>query len=163
MDISTWIMVGLAVALLAYAWWTGGGAVTRGLGAAGGLFADILPRLLAAFVVAGLIEALVPPQTIAALLGREAGLRGLGIAWVAGALTPGGPFVSFPILASLYRGGADPGSIMTFLTSWSLLGLNRVLIWELPLFGLQFTAFRFLAALLLPPLVGLVARALYPR
>lgn len=163
MDASTWIMVGLAVTLLVVAWRRGEGTMARGLWASADLFAFVMPRLLAAFVVGGLIEALVPPATIGALLGRESGFRGLAIAWAAGALAPGGPIVSFPILATLYRAGADPASIMTFLTSWSILGLNRILIWELPLFGFHFASFRFLTSLFLPPLVGLAARALYTR
>ncbi len=163
MDVSTWIMVGLAVVLLGIAWRRGGGTMVRGFQASAELFVFVMPRLLAAFVVGGLIEALVPPQTIAALLGRESGLRGLAIAWAAGALAPGGPIVSFPILASLYRAGAEPALVMTFLTSWSLIGLNRILIWELPLFGFHFTSFRFLTAVFLPPLVGFAARALYTR
>jgi len=156
-------MVGLAVILLGLAWQRGGGTMARGFQASAELFVFVMPRLLAAFVVGGLIEALVPPETIGALLGRESGLRGLSIAWVAGALAPGGPIVSFPILASLYRAGAEPALVMTFLTSWSILVLNRILIWELPMFGFHFTSFRFLTALLMPPLVGLLARALYTR
>ena len=88
----------------------------------------------------------------------RAGLRGLLLASGAGAATPGGPFTSFPLIHALRAAGAEAGTLMAFLAAWALIGLNRVIVWELPLLGGEFTALRVAACLPLPILVGLLAR-----
>jgi uncharacterized membrane protein YraQ (UPF0718 family) len=79
---------------------------------------------------------------------------------MAGAITPGGPFTSFPIVHALWVAGADAGALIAYLTAWALIGLNRLIVWELPLMGAEFTVIRTLACLPLPILAGLIARAL---
>ena len=49
--------------------------------------------------------------------------------------------------------------MITYLTAWSVLGLHRLVIWELPLLGTDFVITRFLASLPLPLVAGLFARA----
>jgi uncharacterized membrane protein YraQ (UPF0718 family) len=85
-------------------------------------------------------------------------MRGILIATVAGALTPGGPMTSFPFVVALYMAGADRGSLVAYLTSWSLLGFQRVMVWELPLLGPEFAFLRLLANLPLPIIAGILAR-----
>jgi hypothetical protein len=43
-----------------------------------------------------------------------------------------------------------------YLTAWSLLGWNRLLVWELPLLGAPFTVARWTVSLLAPIAVGLM-------
>ena len=52
--------------------------------------------------------------------------------------------------------GAGAGPIIAYLTAWSLLGLHRLIIWEIPILGLEISVVRFAASLVLPPLVGFV-------
>ena len=85
-------------------------------------------------------------------------MRGLLIATVAGTLTPGGPITSFPFVVALYMAGADRGSLVAYLTAWSLLGFQRVMVWEMPLLGLDFVLVRSLANLPFPILAGMLAR-----
>jgi hypothetical protein len=54
--------------------------------------------------------------------------------------------------------GADRGALVAYLTSWSLLGFQRVMVWELPLMGVDFALLRSLANLPLPIIAGLLAR-----
>lgn len=54
-------------------------------------------------------------------------------------------------------------ALITFLTSWAGLGVNRILVWEIPMLGGRFVAVRVLLSLLVPPVLGLVARVLWPR
>lgn len=54
-------------------------------------------------------------------------------------------------------------ALITFLTSWAVLGVNRILVWEIPMLGGRFVAARILLSLLVPPLLGLVAQILWPR
>lgn len=124
------------------------------------LLASVAPQLALGFLMAGLASVLIPQSAIASLVGADSGLRGLFIATAAGALTPGGPFLQFPLVAALLRGGAGEGPVVAYLTAWSLLGLNRVLVWELPVMGPAFTTVRWVTSLLIPIGVGLVVPVL---
>jgi uncharacterized membrane protein YraQ (UPF0718 family) len=92
-------------------------------------------------------------------VGSESRFTGLLIATAAGAILPGGPFTIYPVAAAFVVMGADVGAIVAFVTSWSLLGYARALVWELPFFGVDFVAWRVLLALPLPLIAGLTARA----
>jgi uncharacterized membrane protein YraQ (UPF0718 family) len=122
--------------------------------------ATVFPRVLLALMVAGLVQAVLPRDKVAYWVGSESGFRGIVIATVAGALTPGGPMTSFPFVVALYMAGADRGSLVAYLTSWELLGFQRFMIWEVPLLGPEFALLRGLANLPLPILAGLLARKL---
>ena len=65
---------------------------------------------------------------------------------------------SFPLVVALYNSGAERGALITYITAWTLLGVQRVMVWEIPLLGSEFVLVRYLACLVLPPLVGLIAR-----
>lgn len=125
-----------------------------------GLMATVFPRVLLALMVAGLVQAVLPRDKVAYWVGSESGFRGIVIATVAGALTPGGPMTSFPFVVALYMAGADRGSLVAYLTSWELLGFQRFMVWEVPLLGPEFALLRGLANLPLPILAGLLARKL---
>jgi uncharacterized membrane protein YraQ (UPF0718 family) len=120
----------------------------------------ILPRLMGAFVLAGFVEVMVPKDMIHRWIGEKSGMRGIVIAAVAGMVTPGGPLISFPLIAALYKLGADSGPLVAYLTSWELLGVQRIIVWELPLMGMRFALLRFLASMVLPILAGITARKL---
>jgi uncharacterized membrane protein YraQ (UPF0718 family) len=125
-----------------------------------GLMATVFPRVLLALMVAGLVQAVLPRDKVAYWVGSESGFRGIVIATVAGALTPGGPMTSFPFVVALYMAGADRGSLVAYLTSWELLGFQRFMVWEVPLLGPEFALMRGLANLPLPIIAGLLARKL---
>ena len=127
-----------------------------GQSSGGQLLMATLPKMVFAFAVAGLIQVLVPADLISQWIGEGSGVRGLLIGTAAGALTPGGPFMHFPIVASLLHSGAGAGPIIAYLTAWSLLGLHRLVIWEVPLLGFEISLVRFAVSLALPPVVGLV-------
>ena len=128
-------------------------AVTEELG----FLVIIAPRIAAALVLAGFVQVLIPRDLVARWLGSRAGFKGLVIASVAGALTPGGPMTSFPLLVALFASGAHRGSLVAYITGWSILGLQRVLVWEVPLLGSEFALIRVLACLPLPVLAGFLA------
>lgn len=118
----------------------------------------VAPQLGAGLIIGGLIQQFVDRDQVARLLGAQSGMRGLLLASFAGVVTPGGPFTSFPLVHALWISGADAGALVAYLAAWALIGLNRLIIWELPFMGLEFTAIRFLASLPLPIIAGLVAR-----
>ncbi len=91
-------------------------------------------------------------------VGAEFGLLGLVVATLAGTVCPGGPITIFPIAAAFIAIGADVGATVAFITSWTLLGYARALVWELPLLGADFVLWRIVAAAPLPLVAGLLAR-----
>jgi uncharacterized membrane protein YraQ (UPF0718 family) len=154
MDFSTVAMWGMVACLVLLALRRGEGVAWVGLKAGGGLFLSVLPRMLAAFAVAGLIQALIPQDVILRWIGKDSGLQGLLIGSMAGAMTPGGPMLSFPILASLYQQGAGAGPLVAYLSAWSLLGVHRLIIWEIPMLGPRFAFTRIAVTLVIPPVLG---------
>jgi len=48
--------------------------------------------------------------------------------------------------------------VVAFITSWTLIGYTRALVWELPFFGADFVIWRMVAAVPLPILAGVLAR-----
>ena len=94
------------------------------------------------------------------LIGRESGLRGLLIATAAGVVTPGGPASAYPFLAVLAGSGAERGTLVAYIVSWSMLGMQRILVWDVPFMGADFSLLRFAVSLPLPVVAGLVARRL---
>lgn len=118
----------------------------------------MMPRILAALVMAGMIWVLLPREILSRFIGRSSGFMGLIFATVAGVITLGGPSSAFPLLAVLAAAGADRGILIAFITSWATLGLQRTVMWDLPLMGPEFTLVRMLASVPLPIIAGLIAR-----
>lgn len=124
------------------------------------LFLEIIPKVVAGTLIGALVRLMVPREVIVRWLGAGSGIKGLLIANLAGLLIPAGPFTVFPLSAAFLVAGADAGAIVTFITAWLLLGLNRVIIWELPFFGPNFVMVRFIACFWIPVAAGLAARRL---
>lgn len=161
MDASTLIMVALAAAGTVVAYLRDPGLPLLGLKAGLHLFWFILPRLLAALILTGMLQVLISPEMVGRWLGREAGLRGIVFGFLAGILTPGGPMVSVPIMAVFYQSGAALSSLVAYMTSWSLFGFQRVVAWELPFMGGRFVLARILPTLAVPILAGLLVKLVY--
>jgi len=124
------------------------------------LLVFLVPRMLGGMLLAGLVQMLLPPEVVSKWVGAKSGVRGLIIASIVGVLTPGGPMTSFPIVVSFYMSGADRGALVAYITAWSILGFQRILVWELPLLGPEITFYRLLAVFWMPVLAGLIARRL---
>jgi uncharacterized membrane protein YraQ (UPF0718 family) len=161
MDTSTLLMMAVALALLGGVYLQtpelAGAAVNSGVG----LMLDVLPRMLAAFLIAGIIQAVVPEELIARWMGAESGWKGLVIAMGFGAVTPGGPMMQFPIVASLYKTGVGIGPLISYLTAWSLLGVHRAIVWEIPFLGIRLVAVRLLVSLAFPLIAGWLSALLW--
>ncbi len=110
----------------------------------------ILPVIIGAVLLAACLQVLLPIDTVKRQLGRDSGWRGLLLATALGLFVPGGPMASFPLMLAVMGAGADVAASVAFLTSWSVLGLQRVIVWEIPLMGGDFALVRFLASVPLP-------------
>jgi uncharacterized membrane protein YraQ (UPF0718 family) len=155
----SWVIVGSLVAAgLVAAWRTGGpGRVGEALASGAGLFWAVLPNLILGFTLAGLLHVLIPPDAVGRWMGENSGWQGLLIGTAAGMITPGGPFTHFPILSLFLSKGAAVGPVCAYIAAWSLVGLNRFIVWELPLLGPRVALVRYAASVAFPPLIGLLA------
>ena len=160
MLVPTVVMLLLAVILLLVGYYRGGGEHVAGTRAGLLMIVQILPLLLFAFIVAGMVQVLLPHDVISRWIGAESGLRGLLIGSIAGGLAPGGPYVSLPIAAGLLKSGAGVGTMVAFLTGWSLLAFGRLPM-EVGILGWKFTAIRFASTLIFAPIAGLIAQLFF--
>lgn len=158
--IPTLILCIIAVVLLTVAYFKQQELPLRGLRITGTMLLPMVPMLLAAFIIAGQMQVLLPKDTVRQFVGEEAGFKAVLIGSVAGALTPGGPVVSFPIAMSLSKSGASIGCVVAYLVAWALWGLNG-LAFELSVLGPRLTLAKRASTLLFPPAAGLLAQALF--
>jgi uncharacterized membrane protein YraQ (UPF0718 family) len=122
------------------------------------IFLDILPKMAAGCLIGVFSTLLIPREVVARLVGAESGLTGLIIATFAGIIMPGGPMTIYPVAGAFLAVGADVGAALAFVTSWTLLGYARALVWELPFFGPHFVIWRMAIAPLFPIFVGILGR-----
>jgi uncharacterized membrane protein YraQ (UPF0718 family) len=116
--------------------------------------------LVFALIVAGMVQVLLPQELISKWIGAESGIRGILIGTVAGALAPGGPYVSLPVAAGLLRSGAGVGTMVAFLTGWSLWAVSRLPM-EVGILGWKFTLIRLASTFFFPPIAGLIAHLFF--
>lgn len=119
------------------------------------VFVVFLPAVL---MLASIVEVMLPKSVVERWLGVGSGFRGIVVATFAGAFTPGGPFLAFPMVLALYRAGADWAPLITYITAWSILSMPRILVFEIPFVGTELASVRYLSCLILPPIAGLLAR-----
>ena len=163
MNVTLIIMFLLASTLTILAYLRNPAYPLEGLKDGGKLFADILPAMVFAFIAAGMIAKVLPRELLTRWIGEESGLRGIVVASLAGAVTPGGPFVQFPVVVALLKSGAGIAPLGAYISSWALLGVNRFFIWELPLLGWKLATCRWVASLVFPIFIGLLTRFLWLR
>jgi uncharacterized protein len=145
-----------ALALLIVAARRGDGSARTAIRLGTGMMVKVIPLLLLAFVLAGMLQATLPPELIEAWLGQHAGLRGVMIGGACGALIPGGPYIAFPIISAVYKAGAGISTVIAFVTGWAMMGVGKI-PFELTFMGTRFTLVRILLFLAFPFLAGWVA------
>ncbi|MBA7492383.1 hypothetical protein ES702_02933 [subsurface metagenome] len=160
MIIPTIIMGVLAVTLLFIGYSKGEGQHIRGLKASLKMTIEILPLLIFAFIMAGMIQALLPREMLSKWIGEESGIKGILLGTMAGGLTPGGPYVSLPLAAGLLRAGAGVGTMVAFITGWSLWALSRLPM-EIGILGWKFTVVRLATTFFFPPIAGFLAQTIF--
>jgi uncharacterized membrane protein YraQ (UPF0718 family) len=160
MLIPTIVMALIAVILVVIGYSKGEGQHVTGLKSALKMTIDILPLLIFAFIVAGMIKVLLPQELMSRWVGEESGFRGILIGTVAGGIMPGGPYVSLPLAAGMLRAGAGLGTMVAFLTAWSLWAVSRMPM-ELGILGWKFTLVRLACTFFFPPIAGLLAQTFF--
>ncbi len=138
----------------------GAGTLRQGVVDAGRMFVSLIPLLVLAFVLAGLIQVALPPEMITAWMGETSGFRGILVGTVAGALITGGPYVSFPIIAAIFDSGAGVGTTVALISGWAMLGLGQ-LPFEVSLIGPRFMLVRLTTVFFVPFGAGTAAHFLF--
>jgi uncharacterized membrane protein YraQ (UPF0718 family) len=162
MNAATIVMIAIAIVLLLVAYLQGDNLHLSGLKKGGHMLVQVLPLLIAAFVIAGMVQVLVPKELIAKWLGPESGFKGILLGSLAGGLTPGGPVVNFPIVASIYKSGAGIGTVVAYVTAWSLISVVRFPL-EVSLISPKFAFIRLACTFFFPPIAGLIAHAIFSK
>lgn len=160
MNQATVILVLLAALMVAIAARKRDGSLKRGLELSWTTVKRTIPLMIVAFAIVGFVEQLAPQETVRAWIGPGSGIQGVLIGEAAGALLPGGPYVVFPLIATLYQAGAGIGPTLAMITSWSGLALLSA-SFELPFLGWRFTAIRIGLVLFVPLTVGVIGLLLF--
>ena len=114
-----------------------------------------MPQFLSILFIIGIMLAVLDPQTIYMLLGKDSGLRGLTIAAVIGSITLIPGFVAFPLAAALLKAGAGYGQITMFITTLMMVGVVTLPV-EIQFFGRATAIKRNLLALVFAVIISFV-------
>ena len=120
------------------------------------LLFQILPLLIFAFILAGMVQVLIPAELISKWIGAESGFKGILIGSIAGGLLPGGPYVTLPIVVGMYKVGTGIPVLVAMITGWSLIAVARLPM-EIGILGPKLTFIRLASVFLLAPIAGLMA------
>ncbi|MES1204406.1 MAG: permease [Pseudomonadota bacterium] len=161
MDANLGILLGMVVVAGAIAFARDPALPLAGVRASARLLGSVWIELALGFLLAGLIDVLISPAQLVRWLGDGQGFRGIAVGWGIGLLLPGGPYLLFPLIASLFAKGAPVGALIALVSAKTLLGPVRMLTYEAPLLGWPLTLARLLPGLLVPPLLGIVGQMLY--
>jgi uncharacterized membrane protein YraQ (UPF0718 family) len=159
MDLTTKILTGITVILLVYLLIKDSSLAVSGIKVAGNTLWQNLVLLLVGFVLAGLIQVLIPKDLIASWLGNQAGFKAVLIGCVVGGLIPGSPYTTFPLAAGFYNAGAGLGAMVGFISAWSLWSVTR-LPYEIALIDPKVALVRYAITFIIPPIAGLIAQVL---
>jgi uncharacterized membrane protein YraQ (UPF0718 family) len=160
MLIPTVVMGVLAFALLVIGYLKGQQQHVQGVREAGVLTVQVLPMLVFAFIIAGMVQVLIPRELISKWIGAESGWRGIMIGAIAGGLAPGGPYINLPVVAALMRAGASVATGVAFLTGWLVWSVTRLPM-EVGILGWRFTLIRLACTFFFPLLAGFLAQTFF--
>jgi len=162
MDIALLILIAMVLITVIAAFWRGRWQLLiSGFKQAGLTLKSMWLRLLLGITFGGLIQVVIPTALIAEWLGPASGLKGILIGSYAGLIISGGPFVTLPVIASIYAAGAGVGPVIAFLVSMNLVGVRILINWQIPFLGAKIALTRYAVCFFIPPLVGLAGGAVY--
>jgi uncharacterized membrane protein YraQ (UPF0718 family) len=63
----------------------------------------------------------------------------------------------------MFKAGVNIGPLIAYLSAWALIGLNRVIAFEIPLLGFKLTITRVLCSFIFPIIIGYMAKFVFVR
>lgn len=134
--------------------------LAEGFRAASKQFLQAFPVVVLTFLLLGLLAVLVPKEAVARWISEQAGLRGIILGTIAGAIAPGGPVVQAIIASIALKMGAGVGALVAFLTAGALAHL-LLLPMEIGLLGWRFVVARVACTCFFPPVAGVLAHVFF--
>ena len=78
-------------------------------------------------------------------------MLGLMLAALGGSLLPTGPMVVLPVAAGLLQADAGMAQVLTLYNAWTIVNIQRFILWEHPLLGASLAARRYVGGLICMP------------
>jgi uncharacterized membrane protein YraQ (UPF0718 family) len=103
---------------------------------------DVLLVLPPIFIILGLADVWIDRETMMRFLGEKAGLRGILIAFLMGAMAAGPLYAAFPVTRVMIKKGAKLSNVFIFIGAWSCTKIPQ-LLFETANLGLQYMLVRF--------------------
>lgn len=124
-------------------------------------FENILPQFLSILIIIGIMLAILTPDTISGLIGKQSGWAGILIASVIGSITLIPGFVAFPLAAALLENGAGFMQIAVFISTLMMVGIVTIPA-EIKYFGKKATLLRnglaFVFSYIVAAVIGVVLK-----
>lgn len=124
-------------------------------------FENILPQFLSILIIIGIMLAILTPETISKLIGRQSGWLGMLMAAIVGSITLIPGFVAFPLASALLKSGAGYMQIAVFISTLMMVGIVTIPL-EIKYFGKKVTILRnsmaFIFSFVVASLIGVVLR-----
>jgi uncharacterized membrane protein YraQ (UPF0718 family) len=118
-------------------------------------FENILPQFLSILMIIGIMLALLSPETISKLIGKQSGWIGMVIASIVGSVTLIPGFIAFPLASALLKGGAGYMQIAVFISTLMMVGIVTMPV-EFKYFGKKAAILRNVLAFLFSYFVAIV-------
>ncbi len=144
----------VAGTLVVVSLWRSRAKTLQALKISGKIALQMVPILFFIFVLMGGLQALLPRETIAGLLGAGSGVSGALVAEAVSSFALIQPAAVFPFSGYLLQSGSGYAAIAGFVLSAILIGISTLPL-ESKLFGLRFTVARNLLTFLAIFLVSL--------
>ncbi|NLV82251.1 MAG: permease [Synergistaceae bacterium] len=141
----SYLFYGLTILLLAFSFYKDKKKSLMSLKKGWKAFENILPEFLVVILLVGVMLAILNPQTISNLIGKESGWMGVVLAAVIGSITLIPGFVAFPTAHLLLQAGAGFMQIGALISTLMMVGIVTMPV-EIKYFGKRMTILRNLMA-----------------
>lgn len=153
------IIVMAVLALIAFVFAYTKGKHIEGLVSAKTITLQVLPILILAFILAGMLQAVIPAELVSKWIGAESGFKGILIGSFVGGFLPGGPYVTLPVVVGLGKIGASIPVLVAMMTGWSLIAIGRLPM-EIGIIGPKLALIRLASTFFFAPIAGFMAKIL---
>ena len=114
---------GLAAILLAASFFKDKHKTWLSLKKAWKMFVNVLPQFAAILLLTGLVLAVLSPEVIRRVIGKETGFLGMLLSALVGAVTLVPVMIAFPIVAELLKNGAGTVQMAMFICTLTTVGI----------------------------------------
>jgi uncharacterized membrane protein YraQ (UPF0718 family) len=120
---TTFILYSITILLLLLSYLKDKNKTTSALKKAWKSFENIMPQFLGIIFLVGITLALLKPEVISNIIGRNSGIYGVFIASVVGSITIMPTFVAFPTADMLLKNGAGYAQVGALVTTLTMVGV----------------------------------------